>query len=279
VYIDVGDGVRRKVSFGIDDSYTFSCRSFFIWYNAMLHSLQATGLHKRFGKKAVVQDVSVQIRQGEIVGLLGPNGAGKTTTFRMITGEIKVGLGAIWFDNTEITHWPMYRRARLGISYLPQEPSAFRGLTTEENLLLVLEMNNYTNEQIRHRVEEVLKEFAMESRRDVKARDLSGGERRRLEVMRALALRPHFMLLDEPFAGVDPIAVEDLQRIVGSLKTKNIGVLITDHNVHETLEITDRAYIIHEGKILIEGTPREIASHPSARRMFLGEKFTLRIST
>jgi len=242
----------------------------------MSHVLRANELNKRFGKKHVVRNVIIEVNQGEIVGLLGPNGAGKTTTFRMITGEVKVDGGTIWFDNTEISHWHMYQRARLGIAYLPQEPSAFRGLTTEENIVAVLEINKYTKEEIKQRLEEVLSEFGMDARRKIKAKNLSGGERRRLEVMRAFALQPYFILLDEPFAGIDPIAVEELQRIIVALKTKNIGVLITDHNVHETLEITDRAYVIYEGEILIQGTPKEIASHHSARQIFLGEKFKLR---
>jgi lipopolysaccharide export system ATP-binding protein len=246
---------------------------------SMAHLLRAEHLYKRFKKKEVVCNVTLELRQGEIVGLLGPNGAGKTTTFRMITGEVKADKGSMWFDDTEITRWHMYQRARLGIAYLPQEPSAFRGLTAEENVIAVLELNHYSKEQIHDRIEEVLKEFGMESRRKIKAKDLSGGERRRLEVMRATALRPHFILLDEPFAGVDPIAVEDLQKIIANLRIRNIGVLITDHNVHETLEITDRAYIIYEGNILIQGTPSEIIDHQLARQKFLGEKFKLRGSS
>jgi lipopolysaccharide export system ATP-binding protein len=223
-----------------------------------------------------VNGISLSINQGEIVGLLGPNGAGKTTTFRMITGEINGDEGSVRFDEQEITKWPMYKRARLGIGYLPQESSAFRGLTTEENIKAVLEMNNYTKQQIEERLEEVLSDFNMHTRRAIKARDLSGGERRRMEVMRAMALHPHFLLLDEPFAGVDPIAVEDLQAIVAGLKTKNVGVLITDHNVHETLEITDRAYVISEGKIMVEGTTYKITHHKLARKVFLGQSFRLR---
>jgi len=242
----------------------------------MTHILRAEHLHKQFKNRKVVQNVNIELRQGEIVGLLGPNGAGKTTTFGMITGEVNISSGSIWFDDKEITGFPMYQRARLGIAYLPQEPSVFRGLTTEENVIAILEMNHYNKKQIQDRLEELLKEFGMETRRHIKAKNLSGGERRRLEVMRALALQPHFILLDEPFAGVDPIAVEELQRVVATLKTKNIGVLITDHNVHETLEITDRAYIIYEGNILIHGTPTEIINHQLARERFLGEKFKMR---
>lgn len=242
----------------------------------MSHILKAIGLVKKYDDRTVVQGITVEVREGEIVGLLGPNGAGKTTTFRMITGEVNVDEGEIWFDEQEIAHWPMYRRARLGMAYLPQEPSAFRGLTAEENVIAMLEMNGYTRQHVRERTEEVLTEFGMLSRRKVKARDLSGGERRRLEVMRAMALHPHFVLLDEPFAGVDPIAVEELQRIVDRLKTKNVGVLITDHNVHETLEIADRAYVISEGQILVHGTPMEIAHDEAARKVFLGQQFKLR---
>jgi len=242
----------------------------------MNHTLKANGLVKKYDKRIVVRGISVEVRQGEIVGLLGPNGAGKTTTFGMITGEVDVDEGEIWFDDNEITRWPMYRRARLGMAYLPQEPSAFRGLTTEENVIAVLEMNKYTKSQIHERLEELLTEFGMLTRRTIKAKNLSGGERRRLEVMRAMALRPAFIMLDEPFAGVDPIAVEDLQAIVGKLKTKNVGVLITDHNVHETLEIADRAYVISAGEIIVHGTPTEIAHNEIARKVFLGQQFKLR---
>ena len=242
----------------------------------MEYSLAAEDLVKRFNKREVVRKLSVTLKQGQIVGLLGPNGAGKTTTFQIISGEMRADEGKIWFNNNEITDWPMYKRARLGIGYLPQEASAFRGMTTEENVIAVLEMNHYSKQEVRDRLEKVLTEFNMHGRRKIKARDLSGGERRRLEVMRAMSLHPHFLLLDEPFAGVDPIAVEDLQKIVADLKHKNVGVLITDHNVHETLSITDRAYIIYEGQVLIEGTPETIIHHDLARKIFLGEKFKLR---
>jgi lipopolysaccharide export system ATP-binding protein len=194
----------------------------------------------------------------------------------MITGEIELDAGSIWLDDLEISKRYMYQRARLGISYLPQEPSAFRGLTTEENVKAVLELNGYSRQHVHERLEEVFAEFNMGSRRNIKAKNLSGGERRRLEVMRAMALRPKFLLLDEPFAGVDPIAVEELQAIVGNLKAKNVGVLITDHNVHETLEITDRAYIIDEGTILAEGTPAELTKNELVRKVFLGQRFRLR---
>jgi lipopolysaccharide export system ATP-binding protein len=241
----------------------------------MGHILRGDGLSKTFKKKTVVDRVEITLRQAEIVGLLGPNGAGKTTTFRIITGEIKANNGRILFDEKDMSQWPMYRRARLGIAYLPQEASAFRGLTTEENVMAVLEMNGYTKAQIQQRLETVLTEFDMQSRRKVKARDLSGGERRRLEVMRAISLYPSFVLLDEPFAGLDPLAVEELQRIIAGLRSRDIGVLLTDHNVHETLEIADRAYIISEGKILLHGTPIEIARSDLARKVFLGEQFKL----
>lgn len=242
----------------------------------MEHILAAKNLVKRFKKREVVKMLNVLLKQGEIVGLLGPNGAGKTTTFQIITGEVRTDGGEIWFDDTEITNWPMCKRARLGMAYLPQEASAFRGMTTEENVIAVLEMNHYGNDEARARLEEVMSEFGMQSRRATKARDLSGGERRRLEVMRAMSLRPYFLLLDEPFVGVDPIAVEDLQRIIARLKQKRVGVLITDHNVHETLSITDRAYIIFEGRVLFEGTPAQIVHHPLAREFFLGKQFKLR---
>jgi lipopolysaccharide export system ATP-binding protein len=238
--------------------------------------LHADGLMKSFRHRNAVNNISVAIRQGEIVGLLGPNGAGKTTTFRIITGEIKATAGRIQLDNSDITRLPMYRRARLGISYLPQEPSAFRGLTIRENILVPLEMNGLSNEEQETRLEEVLENFDLRTKANVKAHELSGGERRRLEVARAFALHPRFMLLDEPFAGIDPIAVEQLQKLVYRLREQNLAVLITDHNVHETLEITDRAYVIYEGKILVEGTPSQIIEHERARNVFLGEQFRLR---
>ncbi len=241
-----------------------------------MHILSAKNIAKTFKKREAVKGISLELKQGEVVGLLGPNGAGKSTTFKIITGDIRADKGNIFFDETDMTDFPMYKRARLGIGYLPQEPSAFRGLTAEENVVAVLEMNHYSKDQIQERLNEVLKEFDMNTRKSIKAKDLSGGERRRLEVMRAMALHPYFMLLDEPFAGVDPIAVYDLQQIIARLKEKNVGVLITDHNVHETLEITDRAYIINQGDILLHGTPPEIEKSEIARKVFLGEKFHLR---
>jgi lipopolysaccharide export system ATP-binding protein len=241
-----------------------------------VHRLRTVGIVKSFKHRSAVRGISIAMKEGEIVGLLGPNGAGKTTTFRMITGEIKADSGSVLFNNLDITMLPMYKRARLGIAYLPQEPSAFRSLTTEENVMAVLEMNHYSKKQIHERTEEMLNEFDMTSRRKIKASHLSGGERRRLEVMRAMALHPHFVLLDEPFAGVDPIAVEQLQKVIATLKTKNVGVLLTDHNVHETLQIADRVYIINEGSILIEGTTAEIIQNETARKIFLGESFKFR---
>lgn len=241
-----------------------------------MHKLSVSEIKKSYKKRIAVNGISLEIFQGEIVGLLGPNGAGKTTTFQIITGDIKSDRGNIFFDDINITQYPMYKRARLGIGYLPQESSAFRGLTTEENIISILEINHYTKQQIDERMNEVMTEFDMWKRSGIKANRLSGGERRRLEVMRAMALHPYFMLLDEPFAGVDPIAVNDLQNIIAHLKDKNVGVLITDHNVHETLEITDRAYIINQGEILIHGTPAEIEQNDLARKVFLGEKFKLR---
>ncbi len=241
-----------------------------------MHRLLAKNISKSYKKKNAVKEISIHFRQGEIVGLLGPNGAGKSTTFKIITGDIDANGGQILFDETDITGYPMYKRARLGIGYLSQESSAFLSLTTEGNVIAVLEMNHYSREQIKERLEEVIVEFDMQERRKIKAKNLSGGERRRLEVMRAMALHPYFMLLDEPFAGVDPIAVSELQEIILKLKINNVGVLLTDHNVHETFEIADRVYVINEGEILIHGTPNEIEENEMARRIFLGEKFHLR---
>lgn len=241
-----------------------------------MHALSAKNIAKKFKRREAVKGITLEIKQGEIVGLLGPNGAGKSTTFKIITGDITTDSGQIFFDGTDITNFPMYKRARLGVGYLPQESSAFRGLTTEENVVAVLELNHCTKEQVAERLEEVINEFDMDSRRKIKAKDLSGGERRRLEVMRAMALHPHFILLDEPFAGLDPIAVIELQQIVARLKGRNVGVLITDHNVHETFEIADRAYVINEGEILIHGSPIEIEKNELARKIFLGEKFHIR---
>jgi lipopolysaccharide export system ATP-binding protein len=238
--------------------------------------LHTRNLVKRYRNKTVVKRVSVEVEQGEIVGLLGPNGAGKTTTFYMIVGLIAPNSGNIYIDNAEITNEPVYKRARMGIGYLAQEASVFRKLTVEDNLYAVLEMSDLPNEEQRNRVEPLLKEFGLEKIRKSLGIQLSGGERRRTEIARALALKPNFILLDEPFAGVDPIAVEDIQEIVSNLREKNIGILITDHNVHETLSITDRAYLLFEGTIMKSGTSAELASDEQVRRVYLGQKFELR---
>jgi lipopolysaccharide export system ATP-binding protein len=238
--------------------------------------LHTKNLVKRYRNKTVVKRVSIEVEQGEIVGLLGPNGAGKTTTFYMIVGLIVPNSGNIYMDNTEITREPVYKRARMGIGYLAQEASVFRKLSVEDNLYAVLEMSELPKEEQRNRVETLLKEFGLEKIRKSLGIQLSGGERRRTEIARALALKPNFILLDEPFAGVDPIAVEDIQEIVSSLRKKNIGILITDHNVHETLSITDRAYLLFEGTIMKSGTSAELASDEQVRRVYLGQKFELR---
>ena len=238
-------------------------------------TLAAEYLTKRYKKRAVVQDVSLHVRQGEVVGLLGPNGAGKTTTFHMIVGMIRPNEGRIRMGGDDITRLPMYKRARRGIGYLAQETSIFRELTVEANLHAVLEFQPISKAERKKRVEELLREFGLERVRRSKGYTLSGGERRRTEIARALATRPNFFLLDEPFAGVDPIAVEDIQSIVAGLKERDIGVLITDHNVHETLAITDRAYLLYEGRILKQGTAEDLAADPEVRRRYLGEKFSL----
>jgi lipopolysaccharide export system ATP-binding protein len=238
--------------------------------------LHTKNLVKRYRNNTVVKRVSIEVEQGEIVGLLGPNGAGKTTTFYMIVGLIAPNSGSIFIDNTEITKEPVYKRARMGIGYLAQEASVFRKLSVEDNLLAVLEMSEMPREEQRERAETLLKEFGLEKIRKSMGIQLSGGERRRTEIARALALKPNFILLDEPFAGVDPIAVEDIQEIVSSLRKKNIGILITDHNVHETLSITDRAYLLFEGTIMKSGTSAELASDEQVRRVYLGQKFELR---
>ncbi len=238
--------------------------------------LHTSKLVKRYRTRTVVKRVSIEVEQGEIVGLLGPNGAGKTTTFYMIVGLISPNEGKIFIDELDITREPVYKRARLGIGYLSQEASVFRKLSVEDNLMAVLEMSRLTRDEQKARMEELLKEFGLEKIRKSLGIQLSGGERRRTEIARALALSPRFILLDEPFAGVDPIAVEDIQQIVKSLKTKNIGILITDHNVHETLSITDRAYLLFEGNILKSGTSDELAEDEQVRRVYLGKNFELR---
>jgi lipopolysaccharide export system ATP-binding protein len=232
-------------------------------------------LVKIYGKRRVVDEVSIEVREGEIVGLLGPNGAGKTTTFYMMTGMIRPKRGRIFLDERNITHLPMYRRARLGIAYLCQEPSVFRKLTVEENIMAILETMPLKRRERQTRLKELLEELSISHLAKSRAFNLSGGERRRVEITRALVTSPKFILLDEPFAGIDPIAVIDIQNIVRNLKSRGIGVLITDHNVHETLSITDRAYLMYEGKILKSGTSEFLASDPEARKLYLGEKFRL----
>ncbi len=238
--------------------------------------LHTKNLVKRYRNKTVVKRVSIEVEQGEIVGLLGPNGAGKTTTFYMIVGLITPNSGNIYIDDNEITKEPVYKRARMGIGYLAQEASVFRKLSVEDNLYAVLEMSDMPKEEQKNRAETLLKEFGLEKIRKSLGIQLSGGERRRTEIARALALKPNFILLDEPFAGVDPIAVEDIQEIVAGLSKRNIGILITDHNVHETLSITDRAYLLFEGTIMKSGTSTELASDEQVRRVYLGQKFELR---
>ncbi len=238
--------------------------------------LRAEDLHKKYGTKEVVAGVSLQVEQGEIVGLLGPNGAGKTTTFYMIVGLIKPTKGHIFLDETDITGLPMHKRAQMGIGYLAQENSVFRNLSVEDNIMAILEITEPDKQKRKRRLEELLVEFGLAEKRKRLGKLLSGGERRRTEIARALASNPKFILLDEPFAGVDPIAVEDIQRIVAHLKDKNIGILITDHNVQETLAITDRTYLMYEGRILQHGTPEALAADELVRKVYLGRNFELR---
>ena len=238
--------------------------------------LRTEGLVKRYGKRTVVNDVSINVRQGEIVGLLGPNGAGKTTSFYMTTGLIVPNAGHIYLDDKDITGFPVYKRARAGIGYLPQEASVFRKLSVEDNILAVLEMTSLTRKQQMEKLESLIKEFRLEKVRKNIGDRLSGGERRRTEIARCLAIDPKFIMLDEPFAGVDPIAVEDIQHIVWRLKYRNIGILITDHNVEDTLCITDRAYLLFEGRILFQGSPEELAENKVVREKYLTNSFVLR---
>ncbi len=238
--------------------------------------LRAENLVKKYKNRVVVDHVSIRVEQGEIVGLLGPNGAGKTTTFYMTVGLIRPNEGSIFLNDEDITREPMYRRAKRGIGYLAQEASVFRKLSVEDNIKAVLEMTGHTKKEQKEKLESLLEEFGLTKIRKSRGDLLSGGERRRTEIARALAVDPTFILLDEPFAGVDPIAVEDIQNIVAKLKLKNIGILITDHNVHETLSITDRAYLLFEGSILKAGTAQELAEDEQVRRVYLGQNFELR---
>ena len=245
---------------------------------AATHSmvLRTEGLVKRYGKRTVVNDVSINVRQGEIVGLLGPNGAGKTTSFYMTTGLIVPNAGHIYLDDKDITDYPVYKRARAGVGYLPQEASVFRKMSVEDNILSVLEMTGQPRARKLEKLESLISEFRLNKVRKNKGDQLSGGERRRTEIARCLAIDPKFIMLDEPFAGVDPIAVEDIQHIVWRLKYRNIGILITDHNVHETLNITDRAYLLFEGKILFQGAPEELAANKVVREKYLSNSFELK---
>ncbi|KAF5040153.1 Lipopolysaccharide export system ATP-binding protein LptB [anaerobic digester metagenome] len=240
--------------------------------------LRAENIVKRYKSRTVVKGVSFEVNQGEIVGLLGPNGAGKTTSFYMVVGLIKPNEGKVFLDSEEITELPMYRRAQKGIGYLAQEASVFRKLSVEDNIRSVLEFTKFTKQEQNDKVEKLLDEFGLQKIRKSKGIQLSGGERRRTEIARALAVDPHFILLDEPFAGVDPIAVEDIQEIVAKLRDKNIGILITDHNVHETLSITDRAYLLFEGSIIKAGSAEELAEDEYVRKVYLGKNFELRKS-
>lgn len=240
-----------------------------------INILKAENLVKKYKKRVVVNNVSIEVKQGEVVGLLGPNGAGKTTTFYMIVGMIKPNEGKVTLNNNLITNKPMYRRSRLGIGYLPQEPSIFRKMSVENNIRAILQLQKMKSTQRKERLEELLESFNITHIRKSKGYMLSGGERRRCEIARTLASNPKFILLDEPFAGIDPIAVEDIMKIVQRLKEQNIGVLITDHNVHETLSITDRAYILIDGKIYIGGSAEEIAANEEVRKRYLGETFKL----
>jgi lipopolysaccharide export system ATP-binding protein len=238
--------------------------------------LRTEGLVKRYGKRTVANKVTINVKQGEIVGLLGPNGAGKTTSFYMTTGLIRPNAGHVFLNDKEITDYPVYKRARAGIGYLPQEASVFRKMSVEDNIMSVLEMTKLSHKQQLAELESLIKEFRLTKVRYNKGDRLSGGERRRTEIARCLAIRPKFIMLDEPFAGVDPIAVEDIQHIVWRLKYRNIGILITDHNVQETLSITDRAYLLFEGRILFQGLPEQLAVNPVVRKNYLSENFVYR---
>lgn len=242
----------------------------------MIMILRSEKITKKYRSRTVANEVSIQVKQGEIVGLLGPNGAGKTTSFYMIVGMIKPNSGRIFLNETEITALPMYKRAQMGIGYLPQEASVFRKLSIEDNLRAVLELTTLSKNEQEQKLESLIAEFNLGHVRNNLGDQLSGGERRRTEIARCLATNPSFILLDEPFAGVDPIAVEDIQQVVRSLKDKNIGILITDHNVHETLSITDRAYLLFEGRVIKQGSAEDLASDEQVRRVYLGQNFELR---
>ncbi len=259
--------------FGTDMSDTINVNGSYREGDAVLRT---EGLVKRYGKRTVVNDVSINVRQGEIVGLLGPNGAGKTTSFYMTTGLVVPNAGHIFLDAHDITDYPVYKRARAGIGYLPQEASVFRKMSVEDNIMSVLEMTKTTRKYQLEKLESLIREFRLEKVRKNTGDRLSGGERRRTEIARCLAIDPKFIMLDEPFAGVDPIAVEDIQHIVWQLKYRNIGILITDHNVQETLSITDRAYLLFEGRILFQGTPEQLAENSIVREKYLGSGFVLR---
>lgn len=237
--------------------------------------LEATDLKKIYGKREVVRDISLSMKQGEVVGLLGPNGAGKTTTFYMLIGIVKPNGGVVYYDGKAITDWPLHERARVGLSYLPQESSVFRRLSVRDNLMLILEHMGASKKSQNARADQLLEEFRITHIADSLAMHLSGGERRRLEIARALIRKPKFILLDEPFAGIDPLAVDDIQLIIRNLSNQGIGVLISDHNVRETLNICDRAYLVYEGQIILDGTPDDIVNNPRARRVYLGEGFCL----
>jgi lipopolysaccharide export system ATP-binding protein len=247
-----------------------------IYFNTRKMQLRTEKIIKKYRKRTVVNEVSIEVKQGEIVGLLGPNGAGKTTSFYIIVGLIKPFAGRVYLDEEDITKEPMYKRAQRGISYLPQEASVFRKLSVEDNIKAILEFSKFSREEQSQRLESLLDEFGLQHVRKSFGITLSGGERRRTEIARSLAVDPKFILLDEPFAGIDPIAVEDIQNIVKKLKDKGIGVLITDHNVHETLSITDRSYLLFEGSILKAGSSRELAEDPHVRKVYLGQNFELR---
>jgi len=243
--------------------------------NNIINTLSCKDLVKMYSKRKVVDGINLVLKQGEMVGLLGPNGAGKTTTFYMLVGLIKPNNGSIYFNDREITDLPLYKRAKFGISYLPQESSIFRGLTVEDNFRLILEFYYKDKNIINEKIEELLNEFGLNKVRKSYGYSLSGGERRKVEIARTMIINPKFLLLDEPFSGVDPITIEQIQTILKNLKSKNIGIIVTDHNVYETLKIVDRAYIISEGKVMVEGTPYEISNNELAKKYYLGQKFKL----